>query len=134
MEVVGQSEAAGTGDGQADRFVATTKGFQLLVDVFQQARHRGAYIGVVAPVIGEEHGIKGVGLIKHHGLHCGGTDIKTHTQRFRVTGFDRSVCCFDHVMYLYRSRPPDRVHTSMEAVETPSPRLSKHVIVVCAHA
>ena len=39
-------------------------------------------------------------------------------------------CCFDHVLYLYRSHPPGCVRANTNAL----PRLSKYVMVVCAPA
>ncbi len=100
MEIVGQSQAAGAGNGQSDRLIATIPSHEFLVNVFKQSRHCGAYVGVMTTIVGEEHAIERVGLVEHHGLHRGRTDVKTYTQRLRIAGFDRGICCFNHV-YLY---------------------------------
>lgn len=84
MEIIGQGKAAGTGDGQTNRLVAAATGLKFFVDVLQQARHGGTHVGVVASVIGEEGVSQGIGLIKHHGLDGGGTDVQSHTQGLRV--------------------------------------------------
>ena len=130
MEIIGQGKAAGTGDGQTNRLVAAATGLKFFVDVLQQARHGGTHVGVVATVIGEEHRVERIGLIEHHGLHRGGTDVKTYAQRLRIAGVVCGNCCFDHVLYLYRSHPPGCVRADTNAL----PRLSKYVMVVCAPA
>ena len=84
MQIVSKRQTAGTGDRQANRFVAASEVHKLLVDVDQQAGHGGTHVGVVASVIGEEGVSQGIGLIKHHGLDGGGTDVQSHTQGLRV--------------------------------------------------
>ena len=84
MQIVSKRQTAGTGDRQANRFVAASEVHKLLVDVDQQAGHGGTHVGVVASVIGEEGVFQGIGLIKHHGLDGGGTDVQSHTQGLRV--------------------------------------------------
>ena len=83
-QIVSKRQTAGTGDRQANRFVAASEVHKLLVDVDQQAGHGGTHVGVVASVIGEEGVSQGIGLIKHHGLDGGGTDVQSHTQGLRV--------------------------------------------------
>ncbi len=131
VEVVGQGEAAGTGDGQADGLVATATGFEFPVDVLQQPCHGRTDVGVMTAIIREEHAIERVGLIEHHGLHRGGSDVETHAQRLRIAGCHRGICCFNHAINLYHSCPP--VCASCGAWNALF-RLSKHVIVVRAHA
>ena len=84
MQVVSERQTTGTGDGQANRFVAASEVHKLLVDVDQQAGHGGTHVGVVASVIGEEGVSQGIGLIKHHGLDGGGADIQSHAQRLQL--------------------------------------------------
>ena len=84
MQIVSKRQTAGTGDRQANRFIAASEVHKLLVDVDQQAGHGGTHVGVVASVIGEEGVSQGIGLIKHHGLDGGGTDVQSHTQGLRV--------------------------------------------------
>ena len=84
MQIVSKRQTAGTGDRQANRFIAASEVHKLLVDVLQQARHGGTHVGVVASVIGEEGVSQGIGLIEHHGLDGGGTDVQSHTQGLRV--------------------------------------------------
>ena len=84
MQVVSERQTTGTGDGQANRFVAASEVHKLLVDVDQQAGHGGTHVGVVASVIGEEGVFQGIGLIKHHGLDGGGADIQSHAQRLQL--------------------------------------------------
>ena len=65
-----------------NRFVAASEVHKLLVDVDQQASHGGTHVGVVASVIGEEVSPREVGLIKHHGLDGGGTDVQSTRRGF----------------------------------------------------
>ena len=104
MQVVGERQAAGTGDGETDRFIAASLLHKPGVDVLQQARHGGAHVGVVAAVVGEQRGVKRIGLVEHHGLHRGRTDVETHAQRLHITVLDHGIRCIHHV-YLFDSVP-----------------------------
>ena len=106
VEAVGERKTAGTGDGQADRFVAAATFLKHRVDIGKQSGHGGADVGVVATVIGEQRFRQRIGLVEHHGLDCGGTDVQSHAQRFRIRvrglqcAHDR--CGISHV-FLYNS-------------------------------
>ena len=54
------------------------------MDVRQQTGNGGTHIGMVTSVIRKEGVFQGIGLIKHHGLDGGGTDVQSHTQGLRV--------------------------------------------------
>ena len=81
VQVVGEGQAAGTGDCQANRLVAAAKPFELLVDVFKQSGDCGPHVGMMATVIGEQHAVERVILIQYDRFDCGRSDVKTDTQR-----------------------------------------------------
>lgn len=96
MHVVRQRQAAGTGDGEADRLVAAAALLELLVDVDEQAGDGGAHVGVMAPVVGEDGIPQRVRLVEHHGLDRGRTDVKPHAQRLRIVAVGRGIRFVHH--------------------------------------
>ena len=108
MEIVGQSQAAGAGNGQSDRFVAAISSHEFLVNVFKQSRHCGAYVGVMATIVGEEHAIERVGLVEHHGLHRGRTDVKTYTRD--STAVSAASTMYTSIPIRSAGRPPPCPH------------------------
>ena len=100
VQVVGERQAAGTGDGETNGLVAAAEVDERLMDVLEQSSHRGADVGVVTSVVGEQHVIERIGLIEHHGLDRGRSDIQTHAQRLTIVAFGRGIRCIHHLLPL----------------------------------
>ena len=100
VQVVGERQAAGPGDGETNGLVATAEVDERLMDVLEQSSHRGADVGVVTSVVGEQHVIESIGLIEHHGLDRGRSDIQTHAQRLTIVAFGRGIRCIHHLLPL----------------------------------
>lgn len=80
--------------------VAAAEVDERLMDVLEQSSHRGADVGVVTSVVGEQHVIERIGLIEHHGLDRGRSDIQTHAQRLTIVAFGRGIRCIHHLLPL----------------------------------
>ena len=82
VDVVGERQAAGAGDCEPNRLIPASELVERSADVLKQPSHCGADVGVMAPIIGEQHIVKRVALIEHDRLDRGRSDVETDTQRF----------------------------------------------------
>ncbi len=86
MERVGERQTTRAGDRERDRLIGAPERGECGADVFEQALHGGAHIGVVAAVVGEQWLTQRVRFTEHHGFDRGRTDVEPHAQRARGVG------------------------------------------------